>query len=140
MLSSLLQFYTCEICSGESYRGRRNFELHFADQKHAVGMKSVSCCAFVDASYLKTRMKREHQLIFLGLLLSLSDASQLGIPNTKHFHGVTKIQDAKDLWEALQEKLKKDQFDTSKDEQFEDSNGNVLSRTTYEDLARQGLL
>jgi splicing factor 3A subunit 3 len=99
-----LQYYTCEICSGESYRGRRNFELHFADQKHSAGMKS------------------------------------LGIPNTKHFHGVTNIQDAQDLWGSLQEKLKEDQFDVSKEEEYEDSNGNVLSRTTYEDLARQGLL
>lgn len=98
------QYYTCEICSGEAYRGRRNFELHFGDQKHAAGMKS------------------------------------LGIPNTKHFHGVTNIQDAQELWESLQEKLKEDQFDVSKEEEYEDSNGNVLSRTTYEDLARQGLL
>ena len=65
---------------------------------------------------------------------------QLGIPNTKHFHGVTKIQDAKDLWDSLQEKLKEDQFDTSKEEEYEDSHGNVMTRTTYEDLARQGLL
>jgi len=67
-------------------------------------------------------------------------SSQLGIPNTKHFHGVTKIQDAKDLWESLQEKLKEEQFDVSKEEEYEDSQGNVLSRTTYLDLARQGLL
>lgn len=64
----------------------------------------------------------------------------LGIPNTKHFHGVTKIEDAQDLWKSLQEKLKQDQFDNSREEEYEDSHGNVLSRTTYEDLARQGLL
>jgi len=100
-LHGLNHYYECEICGGESYRGRRNFELHFADPKHAMGMKS------------------------------------LGIPNTKHFHGVTKIDDAKALWKTLQGKMEQE---TSKDEEYEDSHGNVLSRSTYEDLARQGLL
>jgi splicing factor 3A subunit 3 len=103
-LHGLSQFFPCEICGNESYRGRRNFETHFADAKHAFGMKS------------------------------------LGIPNTKHFHGVTKIEDAQNLWAKLKEQLKSSQFDGSRDEEYEDSHGNVLSRTTYEDLARQGLL
>lgn len=64
----------------------------------------------------------------------------LGIPNTKHFHGVTKIEDAKVLWKKLQANVSKDLFDASKEEEYEDSHGNVLSRATYEDLARQGLL
>ena len=64
----------------------------------------------------------------------------LGIPNTKHFHGVTKIEDAKVLWKKLRANVSKDLFDASKEEEYEDSHGNVLSRATYEDLARQGLL
>ena len=64
----------------------------------------------------------------------------LGIPNTKHFHGVTKIDDAKALWKTLQKKLDQEKFDASKEEEYEDANGNLLTRTTYEDLARQGLL
>jgi splicing factor 3A subunit 3 len=103
-LHGLNHFYPCEICGNESYRGRRNFETHFAEQKHSLGMKS------------------------------------LGIPNTKHFHGVTKIEDALNLWDKLKDQLQQEQFDGSKDEEYEDSHGNVLSRTTYEDLARQGLL
>ena len=103
-LHGLNHYYDCEICGGESYRGRRNFEVHFAEQKHAAGMKA------------------------------------LGIPNTKHFHGVTKIEDARDLWQSLQDKLVQDQFDVNHEEEYEDSSGNVLSRKTYEDLARQGLL
>jgi splicing factor 3A subunit 3 len=103
-LHGLNHFYPCEICGGESYRGRRNFEKHFAESKHAYGMKC------------------------------------LGIPNTKHFHGVTKIEDAQELWMTLQKDLEEDQFDGATQEEYEDSHGNVLSRTTYEDLARQGLL
>lgn len=103
-LHGLNHFYKCEICGGESYRGRKNFEQHFAEARHAYGMKS------------------------------------LGIPNTKHFHGVTKIEDAQALWAQLKEQLEKDQFDGTNGEEYEDSHGNVLSRATYEDLARQGLL
>jgi splicing factor 3A subunit 3 len=64
----------------------------------------------------------------------------LGIPNTKHFHGVTKIEDAQKLWAKLQSTVNKDIFDGAKEEEYEDSHGNILSRATYEDLARQGLL
>jgi splicing factor 3A subunit 3 len=103
-LHGLNHFYPCEICGGESYRGRRNFEKHFAESKHSYGMKC------------------------------------LAIPNTKHFHGVTKIEDAQQLWKSLQGTLEQDQFDGATQEEYEDSHGNVLSRATYEDLARQGLL
>ena len=103
-LHGLNHFYPCEICGGESYRGRRNFEKHFAESKHAYGMKL------------------------------------LGIPNTAHFHGVTKIEDAQELWKTLRKELEQEQFDGDAQEEYEDSHGNVLSRATYEDLARQGLL
>jgi len=103
-LHGLNHFYKCEICGGESYRGRKNFETHFAESRHSHGMKS------------------------------------LGIPNTKHFHGVTRIEDAQNLWKKLQDQLDRDRFDGTNEEEYEDSNGNVLSRATYEDLARQGLL
>jgi splicing factor 3A subunit 3 len=64
----------------------------------------------------------------------------LGIPNTKHFHGITSIDDAQQLWDSLQGKLQHEQFDNAQEEEYEDSNGNVLSRTAYEELARQGRL
>lgn len=100
-LHGLQHYYVCEICGGERYRGRRNFEVHFNEQRHGAGMK------------------------------------RLGIPNTKHFHGITTIADAQELWKKLQERQQEQQDDQ---EQYEDSHGNVLSRATYEDLARQGLL
>lgn len=103
-LHGLNHFYPCEICGGESYRGRKNFETHFAEARHSYGMKS------------------------------------LGIPNTKHFHGITNIEDAQILWKKLKDQLQRDQFDGTNGEEYEDSHGNVLSRSTYEDLARQGLL
>jgi len=64
----------------------------------------------------------------------------LGIPNTRHFHGVTKIADAQNLWAKLQHTVEDNVFDGEKEEEYEDSHGNVLTRKTYQDLARQGLL
>jgi splicing factor 3A subunit 3 len=63
----------------------------------------------------------------------------LGIPNTKHFHGVTKIADAQELWGRLSTVLEGQQFDVDQEE-YEDSHGNVVNRVQYEDLARQGML
>jgi len=64
----------------------------------------------------------------------------LGIPNTKHFHGITIIEDAINLYSKLKDTIRFEQFDAATEEEFEDSEGNVLNRKTYEDLARQGLL
>ena len=50
--------YSCEICSGFSYQGRKNFERHFQEARHSFGMRA------------------------------------LGLPNTKHFADITKIEDA----------------------------------------------
>jgi len=103
-LHGLNHYFSCEICGGETFRGRRNFELHFNEQKHSAGMKN------------------------------------LGIPNTKHFHGITSIDDALRLWETISAKMEANEFDNVRDEEYEDSHGNVLTRKKYEELARQGML
>jgi splicing factor 3A subunit 3 len=64
----------------------------------------------------------------------------LGIPNTAHFANITKIQDAMDLWRKMCTEKDSLKWDPDMDEQFEDSKGNVLTRRTFEDLQRQGLL
>lgn len=96
--------FKCEICGNHTYYGRRNFEQHFNEWRHAHGMRC------------------------------------LRIPNTSHFFGITKMDDAIALWELLQEKVDSERFRPDRDEEYEDSDGNVLNRATYEDLARQGLL
>ena len=63
----------------------------------------------------------------------------LGIPNGREFHGITKIQDAIDLWLKIKKRNKDTHFNEN-DEEFEDSAGNVMSKRTYEDLKKQGLL
>ena len=64
----------------------------------------------------------------------------LGVPNTKHFHDITLIADALALYSKIKNSLRVDMFQGDLDEEFEDTEGNVLNRRTYEDLARQGLL
>eukprot|EP00056_Hartaetosiga_gracilis_P012478 m.199172 g.199172 ORF g.199172 m.199172 type:complete len:519 (+) comp13694_c5_seq1:1023-2579(+) len=65
---------------------------------------------------------------------------QLGIPNTKHFAHVTNINDARKLWAALKDKKAKERFEADQEEEYEDSRGNIVTKKTYEDLLRQGLL
>lgn len=64
----------------------------------------------------------------------------LGIPNTKHFHDITTINDARALHEKIRAGIQIGQFHGEAEEEFEDTQGNILNKRTYEDLARQGLL
>jgi splicing factor 3A subunit 3 len=96
--------YTCEICGNATYRGRRAFDLHFQEWRHAHGMRC------------------------------------LGIPNSKHFHDISGIQDAIDLFAKLKSAAGSEKWDPEYQEEFEDSEGNVLNSKMYHDLARQGLL
>ena len=60
----------------------------------------------------------------------------LGLPNTKHFQEITTIKDALILADKLKEEAKKEE----PKKEFEDKDGNVFNRKTFEDLHRQGLL
>jgi splicing factor 3A subunit 3 len=44
------------------------------------------------------------------------------------------------VYEKLKDQIDAEVWNASNEEEFEDSEGNVLSRKTFEDLARQGLL
>ncbi|PLW20995.1 hypothetical protein PCANC_11242 [Puccinia coronata f. sp. avenae] len=96
--------YKCEICSDFVYMGRKNFERHFQESRHAFGMRA------------------------------------LGLPNTKHFHEITRIEDAFALAEKLKSEGRAEIFRDETMEELEDDEGNVYNRKTYEDLQRQGLL
>jgi splicing factor 3A subunit 3 len=103
-LHGLSVHYTCEICGNATYRGRRAFDMHFQESRHAHSMRL------------------------------------LGIPNTKHFHDITAIEDALTLYEKLKTQINSEEWDANTQEEYEDSEGNVLSKKMYTDLARQGLL
>ncbi|KAB0802975.1 hypothetical protein PPYR_05161 [Photinus pyralis] len=96
--------YNCEICGNYIYKGPKAFQRHFAEWRHAHGMRC------------------------------------LGIPNTAHFANVTQIEDALALWEKLKVQKQAERWQPETEEEYEDSQGNVVNRKTYEDLKRQGLL
>lgn len=64
----------------------------------------------------------------------------LGIPNTAHFANVTKIEDAMALWSKIKEMKNAERWNPDHEEEYEDTAGNVVSKKTFEDLKRQGLL
>ncbi|GAA93415.1 uncharacterized protein L969DRAFT_89486 [Mixia osmundae IAM 14324] len=96
--------YKCEICSDHVYMGRKNFERHFMESRHAFGMRA------------------------------------LGLPNTKHFAEITKIEDALALASKLKAEGKQEQHRAEEMEELEDADGNVYNRKVFEDLKKQGLL
>ena len=106
-LHGLNHEFACEICGGATYRGRREYERHFRDARHAQGMRA------------------------------------LGIPNTKEFFEVVRIDDARALWASLQARKRGNGGGgggEADDEEVEDADGNVYDRRTYEDLKKQGVL
>ncbi|RXW21954.1 hypothetical protein EST38_g3923 [Candolleomyces aberdarensis] len=96
--------YKCEICSDHVYMGRKNFDRHFQESRHAFGMRA------------------------------------LGLPNTKHFHEITRIEDALSLAEKLKQEGRNEIFEQETMEELEDDEGNVYNRKTYEDLKKQGII
>ena len=65
----------------------------------------------------------------------------LGIQNGNLFREITKIDDAKRLNTKAQQEDKDERQRTKANvEEMEDSNGNVMPKTVYEDLRKQGLI
>ena len=80
----------------------------------------------------------------------------LGLPNTKHFHEITRIEDALargcqclseriilttiKVAEKLKQEGRHEIFEQETMEELEDDEGNVYNRKTYEDLKKQGLI
>ncbi|KAF8759859.1 phosphatidylinositol dephosphorylation [Rhizoctonia solani] len=93
--------YRCEICSDHVYMGRKNFDRHFQESRHAFGMRA------------------------------------LGLPNTKHFHEITRIADALALAERLKHEGRQEIQQNETMEELEDEEGNVYNKKTYEDLKKQ---
>jgi splicing factor 3A subunit 3 len=63
----------------------------------------------------------------------------LGIPMSKAFFEVTKIDDAQALHKALSSR-NTGSFNPETDEELEDAAGNVYNRKLYNDLLKQGLI
>jgi len=64
----------------------------------------------------------------------------LKIPNTVHFKDVTDIEEALRLHKKILSQTYVNTFKPDYEEEFEDQEGNVLSRKVYIDMKRQGLI
>lgn len=64
----------------------------------------------------------------------------LGITNSKAFLHITKFEDAIALHEKLQAKGNTSSWKPDEEEEFEDDEGNVFNKKTYDDLKRQGII
>ena len=84
--------------------------------------------------------KRHFKYLFILSCSYFLGMRCLGIPNTAHFANVTQIEDAMALWEKLKNQKSEEAFKPEQEEEFEDSQGNVVNKKIYEDLKRQGLL
>lgn len=64
----------------------------------------------------------------------------LGITNTKDYLHITKFEDAIALHERLQARDSTSGWKPDDEEEYEDEDGNVFNKKTYEDLKRQGII
>ena len=90
---------------------------------------------FTSCEKINLKIQKIYFLLFVFLGMRC-----LGIPNTAHFANVTQIEDAMALWEKLKTQKSEEAFKPDQEEEFEDSQGNVVNKKIFEDLKRQGLL
>ena len=64
----------------------------------------------------------------------------LGIPNTTHFRNITSIADAKALHRKMLEDADATRREDGNGEEFEDDDGNVFDKQTFEDLRKLQML
>eukprot|EP00769_Ergobibamus_cyprinoides_P000945 gnl/Ergobibamus_cyprinoides/1954.p2 GENE.gnl/Ergobibamus_cyprinoides/1954~~gnl/Ergobibamus_cyprinoides/1954.p2 ORF type:complete len:120 (+),score=17.03 gnl/Ergobibamus_cyprinoides/1954:167-526(+) len=66
-LNGLSVTFSCEICGGAKFQGRRNFERHFGDRLHALGLEKLGIpnsadffgvTGVAEAQALWTRLRR----------------------------------------------------------------------------------
>lgn len=125
---SLISFITLQ--------GPKAFQRHFAEWRHAHGMRCLgipNTAHFANVTQVRNctclasgclvdggSTELEHQLLILILL--------------------SQIEDAMALWEKLKTQKADEAWKPEQEEEFEDSQGNVVNKKIYEDLKRQGLL
>ncbi|GAB5574893.1 splicing factor 3A subunit 3 [Prionailurus iriomotensis] len=109
--------YNCEICGNYTYRGPKAFQRHFAEWRHAHGMR---CLGIPNTAHFANVTQIEDAVSFLKKTMAKKEPY--------HVWAKLKLQKASERWQP----------DT--EEEYEDSSGNVVNKKTYEDLKRQGLL
>lgn len=97
--------------------------------------KEFTCQICANTSYKGRRAYEKH----FKEPKHLQGMRALGIPMSNAFFEVTSIEEAQKLWASLKQK-NTGTWNAEAHEEFEDDDGNVYNRRTYEDLQRQGLV
>lgn len=103
--------YSCEICSNQTYKGRRAFEKHFLEPTHTFHLRCLGI---------------EPSPTFKGIT-SIRDAQELWKQRALVKGGQTQKTDGR-------------QPSIKMDIEVEDQDGNVMSQRVYEELKKQGLV
>ena len=125
-LHGLNLYYNCEICGNQKYRGPKAFQRHFAEWRHAHGMR---CLGIPNTAHFANITLIE-DAVQLWEKLKVTREMERFRPDTEVFNKM-KCYFLKINCINLKLKLQ---------EEFEDSSGNVLNKKTHDDLKRQGLL
>lgn len=116
--------YVCEICGNYTYKGPKAFQRHFAEWRHAHGMR---CLGIPNTAHFANVTQIEDAITCKSLLIRLK------FPVLTFLILFT-------VWEKLKVQKQGERWIPDHEEEYEDSLGNVVNKKTYEDLKRQGLL
>jgi splicing factor 3A subunit 3 len=132
----VLQEFTCEICGGASYWGRRAFERHFKEWRHQNGMRALGIPN--NKNFFEVTQIKDARELWASIQVSpdISCQTQPGIFASSYESISRASSDAC----ALYQERELGGFKADVEEEFEDAEGNVFNRRTYEDLKRQGLI
>lgn len=119
--------YNCEICGNYTYKGPKAFQRHFAEWRHAHGMR---CLGIPNTAHFANVTRIED---------AISRKINYFVPSILYFRIKTYCV-LKIVWNKLRGQKTSERFIADHEEEYEDSMGNVIPKKTYEDLRRQGLL
>ncbi|KAJ8435174.1 hypothetical protein Cgig2_028360 [Carnegiea gigantea] len=152
-LHGLGQEFKCEICGNHSYWGRRAFERHFKEWRHQHGMRCLGIPNTKNFNEI-TSIEPQDQMVGSRLSESLAPPEDkvaealtlalciLGQPRLVALMVSCKMvgEDAKRLWERIQERQGLNKWRPDLEEEYEDQEGNIYNKKTFTDLQRQGLI
>ena len=133
-LHGLDKEFSCEICGGASYRGRREFERHFRETRHATGMRALGI-PNTKEFYEVTRIADAQALWETLRARRAGGGGGGGVVGAGKASGGATATAAVSQRRATNAAVAADEV-----EEVEDEEGNVYDRRTYEDLKKQGIL
>ena len=87
--------YKCEVCGNQSYWGRRAFDRHFQEWRHAHGKHLTHSPThlpnIVPLTHTRPTTTYTSLYSYINQLHIHTGMRCLGVPNTKHFHDITLI-------------------------------------------------